>query len=257
MRLRGASPKPWAPEMAVQDDGRERELIRLIGLCGGPSRSGVDAFFDFSAGGVRHATPIELKSTTSRSVSTARDVGTGHIEKWRQRIWVFGFYDRSGSRLEGVLVLGPRDMEPWIGKIDRYIAPDIAIGERVAMRLSIEDLHVICGEKAVYDLDDAKSLQKGQWTKARYESEMDVDGGYSPGRMLEILKLRAKYLNARGATLNNPHIPSSYWSPFERRLTPRGNDDATLGESVRAEIRRLTLGHATLREVAKEWAARP
>lgn len=243
--------------MAVQDDGRERELIRLIGLRSGVSRSGVDAYYDFSAEGVRYTTPIELKSTTSRSVSTARDVGLHHIEKWRQRVWVFGFYDRPGNRLEDVLVLGPQDMEPWIGKLERYIAPDIAIGERVAMRLSIEDLHVICGEKAVYGLEDAKSLHKRQWTKARYDREMDVDGGYSPGRMLDMLKLRAKYLNARGATLNNPHIPSTYWSPFEGRLKPRAGGDARLRTSVRGAIRRLTLDHARLREAARDLATRP
>ena len=238
--------------MAVQDDRREKELIQLIGLRGGSSRSGVDAFFDFSAKGVKYATPIELKSTTSRSVSTARDVGLGHIERWRQRVWVFGFYDRAGIRLERVLALGPQEMEPWIGQIERYIGPDIAIGERVAMRLSIDDLHVICGEKEVYRLEDARSLHKRQWTKERYVDEMDVEGGYSAERMLKILKLRAKYLNARGATLNNPHIPSAYWSPFDLRLTSGG--DVALKPAIRRTIRDLTLADDLLRKLAVRLA---
>jgi len=43
----------------------------------------------------------------------------------------------------------------------------------------------------------------------------DVDGGYSPTRMLEILSDRAKYLIERGSTLNNPHIPARYFNGWE------------------------------------------
>ena len=79
--------------MAVQDDRREVEVRDLIGLRAGETRSGVDAYFDFSDGNRRYAVPVELKSTTNRTVSTARDVGPAHIRKWRSRLWVFGFYD--------------------------------------------------------------------------------------------------------------------------------------------------------------------
>jgi hypothetical protein len=41
---------------------------------------------------------------------------------------------------------------------------------------------------------------------------MDVDGGYSAMRMLEILRRRCQYLLLRGATLNNPSIPSGYFA---------------------------------------------
>ena len=58
--------------------------------------------------------------------------------------------------------------------------------------------------------------------------------GYSPDRMLEILKDRAKYVIERGSTLNNPHIPASYFAGWE-------------------EIKR---DHALrLRELVKEWLA--
>ena len=43
---------------------------------------------------------------------------------------------------------------------------------------------------------------------------MDNATGYTPLKMLEILKLRAIYLNQRGSTLNNPHIPSSFFQRF-------------------------------------------
>ena len=67
--------------MTVQDDRREVEVRDRIGLRGGETRSGVDAYFDFSDEGRRYAVPVELKSTTNRTVSTARDVGRAHIPK--------------------------------------------------------------------------------------------------------------------------------------------------------------------------------
>jgi len=45
---------------------------------------------------------------------------------------------------------------------------------------------------------------------------MDLDNGYSPERMLDILKDRAEYLMKRGSTLNNPHIPESYYGDFPK-----------------------------------------
>lgn len=184
--------------MAVQDDEREVEVREIVGLRKGEGRSGVDAYMDFTARDRPYSVPIELKSTTVGSVSTARDVGRDHIEKWRSRVWVFGFYGSGGSALEGLLALGPDDMEPWISRIDSYIGPDFMIGERVARKLEMDDLHVICGEKDAYALDDAKALYKRQWTENEYSAEMDLPNGYSPNRMLQILRLRARYLIDRG-----------------------------------------------------------
>ena len=238
--------------MAVQDDRRELEMCALIGLTPGSSRSGVDAAFEFMEQGHRYAAPVELKSTTSRSVSTGRDIGPKHLQKWRLKAWVFGFYDSTGATLESLLVLGPSDMEPWIGRIERYIAPDFMIGERLVQRLSQEDLHVICGEKAQYGREDAKALHKKQWNNDKYFSEMDVPGGYSPEKMLEILRLRAQYLNARGATLNNPHIPKTFFSSFRDREMRVGANPSDLRSSVQAAIRSITVGNRHLRQIARE-----
>ena len=169
-------------EVAVQDDHRETEMRQLVGLRTGEGRSGIDAYFDFTVRGRHYAVPIELKSTTVGSVSTARDVGPEHIEKWRSRVWLFGFYDSSGTTLERLLALGPDEMEPWISRIERYIAPDFLIGERAAMNLGIDDMHVICGEKPIYTLEDAKALYKRQWSETDYLSHMDCPNGYSPRR---------------------------------------------------------------------------
>ena len=64
--------------MVVQDDARERELIRLFELTRiqGAGRSDTDA--EMILGEIR--TPFELKSTTDDSVTTVRDFGPDHVE---------------------------------------------------------------------------------------------------------------------------------------------------------------------------------
>lgn len=47
-------------------------MLRLAGLRAGGGRSGVDAYHDFEDNGRSYSAPMELKSTTSRAVSTAR-----------------------------------------------------------------------------------------------------------------------------------------------------------------------------------------
>ncbi len=163
-----------------------------------------------------------MKSTTTNSVSTARDVGIGHIHKWREKIWLIGYYStehsRGKPRLVSTLCLTPDEMEPWIAQVEKYIAPDFAIGERSAARLTMQDLFVISGEKPVYSLEDAQRLYKKQWSKAEYDTAMDVMEGFSQARMLEILRQRALYLLSRGATLNNPHVPKGFLDGFLDRL---------------------------------------
>ena len=233
--------------MAVQDDTREREMCRIIGLRKGEGRSDVDAFFDFESRGKFYSAPIELKSTTGDAVSTARDVGPDHISKWRGRIWVFGFYDSSGGELQKLLALGPDDMEAWIEKIERYIAPDLAIGERIANKLTLEDLHIICGEKHRYSLTDARALHKRQWRRDRYLAEMDDADGYTPLKMVEILKLRAIYLNQRGSTLNNPHIPRSFFMRFsDHMIDVIHSRTAEVATATQRDIRNITLANKVL-----------
>jgi len=237
--------------MAVQDDRREGEMYQLIGLRAGEGRSEVDAFLDFVVSGQSYSAPIELKSTTNYSVSTARDVGPDHIAKWRSRIWVFGFYDASGTKLQKILTLGPDEMEDWIGKIESYIAPDFAIEERVAEKLGLDDLFIICGEKPTYSLDDAMALHKRQWNREKYLAEMDEADGYTPEKMLEILKLRAIYLNQRGSTLNNPHIPRSFFAKFDAEtidITDSNTEEVAV--AIQNRIREITLSHNALREIS-------
>ena len=184
--------------------------------------------------------PVELKSTTTDSVSTARDVGPNHIKRWRSRVWVFGFYDRSGTDLARVLTLGPDAMEAWIRKVESYMRPDFALGERVTAKLDGEDLDIICGRKDKYGLADAKALMKRQWNASKYASEMDEQGGYTRAKMLEILKMRALYVIHRGSTLNNPHIPKSFFAGFsELALDVHGMEIRALRDMTQTRIRDL------------------
>ncbi len=138
-------------------------------------------------------------------------------------------------------------MEDWIGKIESYIAPDFAIGERIAQKLNLEDLHIICDEKGKYSLGDAMALHKRQWSRDKYLAEMDDRDGYTPGKMLEILKLRAIYLNQRGSTLNNPHIPASFFAKFEAQMIDVMNTNADdVSISTQSKIRQITLAHTAL-----------
>lgn len=107
--------------MAVQDDSREQELCNLFNLVWDPdhARGGEDAWFETKVRGKMLRVPVEVKSTTNDSISTARDVGLMHIRKWREKIWVIGYYttDRRSPKLLSALCLTPDEMEPWIAQL--------------------------------------------------------------------------------------------------------------------------------------------
>jgi hypothetical protein len=199
--------------MAPQDDRREIEICNLLRLVKGKTRAGVDAHYSPKG---KKSIPVEVKSTTTGSVSTARDVGINHIKKWRERVWVIGFYTKTKTKLERLLILSPIQMEKWIAKIEDYISADFKIGKRICQYLKLKDLYQICGVKDKYSLSDAKKLHKRQWSRVKYFREQDLPNGYSSAKMIQILKERCLYLNARGSTLNNPHIPKRFLDKFNK-----------------------------------------
>jgi hypothetical protein len=208
--------------MTVQDDERERELVRLFNLQwdADHQRSGADAFLDVQTANGVYRFEVEVKSTTTDTVSTARDVGMVHIEKWRKKIFIIGFYSRAAGRpeLKTCLCLTPTDMEPWIASIEQKILPDFEIAKLASNNLAMNDMFAVCGKKRYYTTADAKRLHKMQWSKEQYAAAQDVMVGttkkISPLKMLSIFCLRAQYIAERGATLNNPHIPKTHLSPF-------------------------------------------
>lgn len=208
--------------MTVQDDRRENELMTLFKLQKpvNATRSGTDAVLYFN----ERYIPFELKSTTSYSVTTVRDFGLSHIQKWQGKHWLFGFYSKDGTTLNYCLYGSPQAMEKWISEKEAYILPDYKLAQLAPELLTINVLYEILGQKQVYTLEDARRLQKKQYTIEQYRNQMDLTQGYSPERMLSILQDRCRYLIERGSTLNNPHIPASYfqgWKPITENHAPR------------------------------------
>jgi len=189
-----------------QDDDREEAMRKLFGLYKVESegRSGIDAYLDFDG----EAVPFELKTTSQGSVTTVRDFGSDHIEKWKNKHWLIGFFIKGR---EYYVYGSPSMMAAWIESKELYIRPDFMLAELISKKLDLDDMCQVLEEKGKYTYEDAKRLQKMQYKKKKYLALQDLDKGYSPERMLEILKDRAKYLVERGSTLNNPHIPFSYF----------------------------------------------
>ena len=208
--------------MPVQDDERERELVRMFNLDWDPAhqRAGVDAVLDVDVDGRPYRFEVEVKSSTGSTVSTARDVGMDHIAKWRRRMFVIGFYTKEARRpeLQRCLCLTPLDMEPWIASIEAKVLIDAKLARCASRRLVLADLFEVCGEKDAYTVDDAKRLHKQQWSAQQYAAAPDIEHSgqrlISPAKMLVILQLRSRYIAERGATLNNPHITRAHLSLF-------------------------------------------
>jgi hypothetical protein len=208
--------------VTVQDDERERELVRIFNLEWDPhhQRGGVDAMLKIKVNGQSRHLQVEVKSTTGNTVSTARDVGMEHIEKWRNKLFVIGFYSKEARRpeLQRCLCLTPLDMEPWIKSIEVKIAIDFKLAQLASRKFDLADLHLLCGVKSAYSIEDARRLHKMQWSAQQYADSQDilVKGAkrISPGNMLEILRLRATYIAQRGATLNNPHVTKTHLQAF-------------------------------------------
>ncbi|MGF1883672.1 hypothetical protein [Vibrio splendidus] len=194
-----------------QDDSREAAMIELFDLYKDDSegRSGIDAFLDIDG----QRLPFELKTTGGKKVTTVRDFGPDHIRKWANKHWLIGAH--SGEDVSYIYV-SPARMAEWIQLKADYIAPDFDLARLTREKLDLSDLHQVVGEKEIYTFDDAVKLHKRQYTKAEYLEQQDLDGGYSPERMLVILKDRAKYIAERGSTLNNPQIPLNYFDGLER-----------------------------------------
>lgn len=198
--------------MSFQDDQREEETRKLFELKKGENegRIGVDAFLQKDGKTIE----FELKTTSTGSVTTVRDFGPDHIEKWKGKHWLIGVYAKGKPKY--FLYGSPDDMKAWIDEKASYVKPDFDLAKIISKKISLEDMYLILGKKEKYTLEDAQRLQKKQYTKEDYLKKMDVTDCYSPKRMLQILKDRSEYLMKRGSTLNNPHIPESYFKNWPR-----------------------------------------
>jgi len=196
--------------MAFQDDTRESYLIQLFELTQDENRarSDIDAFLTIDG----LILPFELKTTSTGNVTTVRDFGPDHIAKWRDEHWLIGVYDRAGKELDHVLYGSPEKMQTWIQEKEEYIRRDFELADLAPELITESHLDQIMGCKGEYSIQDAKLLHKKQYSMAEYKQLADLPGGnFSRKRMLDIVKARIRYLARRGSTLNNPHIPASYF----------------------------------------------
>jgi hypothetical protein len=118
-----------------QDHTREDQLRALFGLePGDGGRSGTDAKDD-------QGRTFELKSTTKDRVTTARDVSTRHLERWRGRTWIIGRGEYSGTtfHFQSTWVLTPAQLEPWFLKIENRLVESRRLGERVLAACGTND----------------------------------------------------------------------------------------------------------------------
>lgn len=197
--------------MAVQDDKREQQMRDRFNLKvpEDRKRSGIDAFLNLDGRTVN----FELKSTTNGSVSTVRDFGPAHIEKWKDLHWIIAVYDRRGEKILRCHYASPTDMAPWIDAKRHYVMPDVILGHDVPAKVTSDTvIKIFGGREGPYTKEDAKWIMKNQWSAEDYKSRMDLQEGYSLERMTEMLQLRCAYIMGRGSTLNNPHIEKTYVS---------------------------------------------
>jgi hypothetical protein len=211
----------------AQDDVRENRLVDLFNLSRPANRSGqgTDAVLAIDGWEIE----FELKSvTTGSSVSTVRDLGPDHIAKWQGKHWIIAFYDQLD--LLHCKYGSPDAMKPWIDEKWEYIRLDFEMAGLVPELITADAMFKIIGEKDLYTYADARRIHKNQYKLAEYRACMDRQNGYSQTRMLDIFRDRARYVIKRGATLNNPHIPSAFFSSW-----PTIQDDHAL--QLRALVR--------------------
>ena len=167
--------------MTVQDDARENQLIKLFQLEQPPNRrrNDTDALLNYKG----KTFYFELKSTTKNSVTTVRDFGIEHIKKWQNKHWIIGFYDQE-TNLKYCHYASPKEMSKWIKEKEQYIAGDFKLAQLVPNLINLQVMYNIVGEKQYYTIQDAKKIQKRQYTLEEYHQLMDRENGYSPQRLL-------------------------------------------------------------------------
>jgi len=110
----------------IQDDKRELQIANLFRLIPGTSRIGVDASDE-------EANKFELKSTTRDQVSTARDLGPKHIERWEQRYWIIGRGISIGETFDfnSFYFLSRCHMQGWYDMLTARFDADLALRNRL------------------------------------------------------------------------------------------------------------------------------
>ena len=132
----------------IQDDVREKELRCLFNLSKLGSRIGADARDESD-------NLYELKSTTRNTVSTARDLGPNHIERWKQRFWIVGQGTNytNGFLFKDIYFLSRCHMQDWYDELTKRFKQDEELRGRVmdCARSVLTDNDIVRAGKLLYD----------------------------------------------------------------------------------------------------------
>ncbi|QBX36300.1 hypothetical protein E4M02_12060 [Brevundimonas sp. S30B] len=143
-------------------------------------------------------------------MTTVRDFGRDHIEKWRTKHWLVSVY--AGNDLALCRYGSPDAMKPWVDDRWEYIRPDFELAKLAPARLTLYDMYAVLGQKPAYTLADARKLHKMQYSAAQYLDARGEAEDIAPERMLAIFRDRLRYVIERGSTLNNPKVSPAYLS---------------------------------------------
>jgi hypothetical protein len=131
--------------MAAQDDVRETELIHRFNLVQPPDRKrhGTNAILLIDG----HQLEFELKSVTKAqgSISTVRDFGPRHIEKWRHKHWIVGFFN--GTTLQGCKYGSPSNMAEWVADKWEYVRVDFEMAKIIPGLITYDAMYKAIGQK--------------------------------------------------------------------------------------------------------------
>lgn len=106
----------------VQDQSREKQMIKILGLIDNESRLEHDAEDEYG-----HI--FELKSSTKNSFGTARDVSIKMITKWRKSYWIFanGINYTDRFEIEVMYLCTPSMMKKKFDSMEEKFNPDKTI----------------------------------------------------------------------------------------------------------------------------------
>ena len=106
----------------VQDDNREVALARLLELQRSNRRIGPDAVDAYG-------NKFELKTTTTKSVSTGRDVGLDYLNRLRTQYMITarGRQTDYGFAFDDIFFLHPDDLDDWIHPLETRLKGDLDV----------------------------------------------------------------------------------------------------------------------------------
>jgi hypothetical protein len=183
-------------KVKVQDNRREIQIATLLGLLLAESRIEHDATDDRN-------NLYELKTTTKGSVSTARDFGPKHIERYRKRYFVIVSGENlvDGFLAQRAFFLAPCHMETWYSKMQAEFDRHMRIHEAAIAILKAASFDPECLSLVGRDLYDGMlmndpNIPRSYLSEHGIEFPIDATLSFDPAaasRLRELVELYPIY----------------------------------------------------------------